>query len=98
MELIEHRDERGRLYKAYQDGDTILIVAPNEDLLDDLGLPESFATRLHNILYRRGILTYTDAAKRPQELMGALQELYQLDAQKLMEILFRYEHQEVDHD
>jgi len=98
MEQIEHTDERGRKYKAYRDGEAVLIVGPPEDLLDEFGLPEPFATALHNNLFRRGILTFKDASKRPQELTAALQETYRLDAQKLMETLFKYENQEVHHD
>jgi hypothetical protein len=96
MEHIEHTDERGRKYKALKDGDHVMIVGPPEDLFDELGLPEPFATRLHNSLYHRGILSYKDAARKPNELTGALQEVYQLDAQKLMEVLFKY--QEVDNE
>jgi len=88
MELVEHTDERGRLYKAYQDGEQLLIIGPPEDLMEELGLPEEFGTRLHNILYRRGIFTYQDAARHMQDLYGALQEAYQLDVQKLTEALF----------
>jgi hypothetical protein len=98
MEQIEHIDNRGRYYKALKDGDVLMIVGPPEDLFEELGLPEHFVTRLHNILYQRGILSFRDAARKPQELTGALQEAYRLDAQKLMEMLFKYENQEVHHD
>lgn len=97
MEKIEHIDERGRKYVAYQDGEALLIVGPPEELVDDLGLPEPLGTTLHNILYRRGILNFETAKKRPQELIGALQEAYRLDAQKLMDALFKYT-QEVQHE
>jgi len=96
MQQIEHTDERGRLYKAYQDGELVVIIGPPEDLVDDLGLPEEFGTVLHNILYRRGILNYKDAAKNMNNLQGALQEAYRLDVQKLMATLFSY--QEVHHE
>lgn len=96
MESIEHTDERGRKYKAYKDGEAILIVGPPEDLMEELGLPEPFATHLHNILYRRGILNFDTARTKPNNLIGALQEAYGVDAQKLTECLFRYT-QEVRH-
>lgn len=88
MELIEHTDERGRFYKAYQEGEQLLIIGPPEDLMDELELPEQFGTTLHNILYRRGIFTYQDAARNINNLYGALQEAYQLDVQRLTEALF----------
>lgn len=91
MEQIEHTDHRGRKYKAFKDGDAVLVVGPPEDFLDELGIPEPFATTLHNILFNRGIFSFKDAARKPQELTGALQECYRLDAQKLMEALFKYE-------
>ena len=90
MQEIEHTDERGRKYKAYQEGEAVLIVGPPEDLMEELGLTEPFATTLHNILYRRGIISYQDAARRPNELFGALQEAYRLDVQKLTKALFEY--------
>lgn len=90
MQEIEHTDQRGRLYKAFQDGDQVVIIGPPEDLMDDLGLPEEFGTTLHNILYRRGILNYQDATRNMNNLQGALQEAYRLDVQKLTEALFTY--------
>ena len=41
MEQIIHIDGRGRKYKAYQDGEAVLIIGPPEDLFDDSGMPES---------------------------------------------------------
>jgi len=97
MQEIIHSDERGRKYKAYQDGENILIVGPPEDLVDEFGLPESFATNLHNILFQRGIYTYKDVVRNQNNLIGALQEAYCLDVQKLIEALYRYD-QEVRHE
>ena len=86
--------ENGRKYKAYVSSDTpagaYAIIGPPEGMVDDLGLPEPFATRLHNILYDRGILTAKDAT-RPNVVMGALQEAYQVDAQKIVEKFFLLE-------
>jgi hypothetical protein len=97
MNEITHTDDRGRKYKAYQDGDKVLIIGPPEDLVDELGLPEDFATRLHNILFRRGIFSYEDAAGNHNNLLGALQEAYRLDVQKLSAALFDLS-QEVRHE
>jgi hypothetical protein len=91
MEQIEHTDGRGRKYKAFREGENVLIIGPPEDLVDELELPESFATNLHNVLYRRGIFSFQDAAKNMNNLIGALQEAYRLDAQKLTAAFFEHE-------
>lgn len=85
---------KGRKYKALVSPDeqegAYVIEGPPEGLVDELGLPEPQATRLHNILYERGILTAKDASK-PNAILGALQEALQVDAQKIVETFFRYE-------
>lgn len=80
-----------RLYETIEAGDQRIVVGPHEGLVDTLGLPEDTATRLHNILFHRKLYNYAQLAKHPQEVVGAIQELYSLDAQKLMEAFFRYE-------
>lgn len=78
----------GRKYRAYVSNETTsgthVIIGPPEFLVDSLGLPLETATRLHNILYDRGIMKYEDAAKRGV-LPGVMQELFALDAQLLLE-------------
>jgi len=98
MQTTEYTDEKGRQYKALQDGEMRVILGPPEGLVDELGLPEPFATRLHNILYKRGLLNYTEAAKNPNNLLGAYQEALRMDVQKLNEGFFKYENQEVRHE
>lgn len=84
----------GRKYKAIvSEGDQVggyLIIGPPEGLVDAMGLPEPFATKLHNILYDRGIIKYEDAVKRGV-LVGVLQEAYSLDSQRLLEEYLKYE-------
>jgi len=84
----------GRKYKAHVSPDeqqgAHVIVGPPEGLVDGLGLPEEMATKLHNILYERGILTAQQASK-PHAMFGVLQELYQVDAQKIVEKFFSFE-------
>lgn len=95
MEKIEHTDPlTHRMYEALKNGDHILIIGPPEGLVDELGLPEPFATNLHNILYRRRIFTYTQAS-RNGVLQGALQEALTIDAQRLTEAFKNYETEEV---
>lgn len=92
METITHTDEKGRHYLALSNGEGLVIIkGPPDGLVDDLKLPEPFATSLHNILFARKIFTYADASKAGNGLIGALQEAFLLDAQKLLEVFFRYE-------
>ena len=97
METVEFVDLNGRKYIARQDGEMRIIVGPPEGLVDELGLPEPFATNLHNVLYERGVLSYADVRSKPQNLLGALQEALSLDQQKLSEAFFRYSQEEVRH-
>lgn len=85
-------DGRGRKYQAIiEDGDDKSIpIGPPEGLVDEF-LPEPFATQLHNILHARGLLNYSEISRRPNELRGALQELFTLDSQRLSEAFFKYE-------
>ena len=95
--IIMEIEREGRKYKAYSDGGkNQIIIGPPEGLVDDLGIPEPFATNLHNILYERGILTYKDA-QNSNNLIGAVQEAIHLDAQKLTQAFFRFS-EEVRHD
>lgn len=96
METVQHTDERGRKYKAREEGQLRIIVGPPEGLVDELGLPEPFATTLHNSLYERGMLTYADVRSAPQNLMGALQDALAIDQHKLSEAFYNYS-QEVQH-
>lgn len=80
-----------RKYKALTDGsDNAIIIGPPEGLVDDLDLPEPFASNLHNVLYARGVFTYRDVVRNPRNLQGALQEALSLDVQKLTEAYFKY--------
>jgi len=97
MEKTINIDEKGRKYDAWKgEGDLIVIIGPGEGIVDTLGLPEPFATRVHNCLHARGIITYRDAC-RPDAIKGALQEALNVDIQRLNEAYFRYE-QDGGHD
>lgn len=95
MDRIEHTDTvTHRMYEGYKDGDEVIIIGPPEGLVDHLGLPEPFATNLHNSLYRRRIFTYTQAS-RNGALQGALQEALKIDAQRLAEAFSEFEKEAV---
>jgi len=91
MKIIEHVDKIGRKYKAYGDGDGVVIIGPPEGLVDEIDLPEPFATRLHNIMYVRGLFCYKDVVMAKGSLLGALQEALSIDVQNLSEKFFSYE-------
>lgn len=96
MERTDWRDPiTGRWYSVLEDGEARMIIGPPEELVGRLELPEPFATQLHNILHRRGILTYQDATRKSQELSGALQEALNLDAQRLHEAYYHLQKEEV---
>lgn len=91
---IQEVIQEGRKYRAYVSPDeqmgAYIIIGPPEGLADTLGFPEPVATKLHNILYDRGIFTYEDACKR-NVLTGVFQELFSVDIQILMEEFSKYE-------
>jgi hypothetical protein len=95
METKTMTDETGRNYEAYVEGDMTIPIGPPERIVDILGLPEPFATELHNELHRRKLYTYEDVRKNPQSLQGALQSILLLDVQRLSEAYYKYEHPEV---
>ena len=96
MENIEWKDpETGRMYRVLQDGDRQIVLGPPDEVVDSLGLPEPFATRLHNALCARGVINYQDVLARGKQLTGALQETLNLDAQRLTEAFYHYQKEEV---
>lgn len=97
MEKTVHIDEKGRKYEAWKgEGGLDIIIGPPESVVDVLGLPEPFATNLHNVLFSRRIINQMDAG-RPNALLGALQEALSIDVQRLHEAYFRY-YQDGGHD
>ena len=94
MEQKTITDGKGRNYEAYVQGDMQIIIGPPESLVDELGLPEPVATRLHNVLHKRGYLGYRNLDKG---LIGALQECLLVDVQRIQEVYFKF-YQEVQND
>lgn len=96
MEQVEFTDPiNGRKYRALQDGDSRIILGPPEELVAQLELPEPFASNLHNALCRRGILSYKDVQSHQKDLIGALQEALNLDAQRLTETFYILQKEEI---
>lgn len=90
---VTHKD--GRNYAVWKDGKNVIIIGPPEGLVDELDLPEPFATRLHNILHARGIFSYSNLNSK--SIIAALQEALLIDAQRLTESFFKFS-QEASHD
>lgn len=90
MEKKETIDEKGRKYLVLSDGTNEIPIGPPEGIVDRMGLPEPFATILHNVLYQRGLMSYRDIAAGKQAI-GALQEALSIDAQKLVEAYLKFE-------
>jgi len=88
----------GRKYKAYVSPDAqegaFVIIGPPEGLVDALHLPEPFATRLHNVMYERGIFTYADATKK-NAMLGVLQDALNVDANLITEQFLIFEKESV---
>lgn len=85
MRDIDYTDERGRKYrvKLPDEADDSeapygILVGP-QAVVDELGLPEPQATRLHNQLHARGIWTAREARKRTSDIFGALQAAFNTD-------------------
>lgn len=88
----------GRKYRAMVSPDeqsgAYVIIGPPEGLVDEMGIPEPYATTLHNILYERKIFTYKDVSYR-NNAVGVLQEWLTVDSQLLSEMFLKFEKEEI---
>lgn len=97
---MEEKEEviDGRKYRVIYSPDmppgAFVIVGPPDGLMEMMGLPEPFATRLHNILYERRIFSYKDISSG-KIASGVLQEALQIDAQILAEAFYNYEKESI---
>lgn len=81
----------GRKYVVLVEGENEILIGPPEGLVDNFGLSEETATRLHNILLERELLNYKIISARTKDVFGALQEALSIDVQRLVEAYHRYE-------
>lgn len=101
MRDVEYVSPAGRMYKVrvpdeapkenYQYG---LVIGPPAELVEVLGLPEPIATRFHNALYKRGMLTYRDVVGKRQDLFGAWQSALMVDTEKILEVFSKEYYQD----
>jgi len=88
MKQIDH-EINGRKYKILlptgsENPDLGILVGP-PNFVDELGLPEPFATRLHNQMFNRGLFTLADAQKKSKEIQAALQSALRVDAARIID-------------
>lgn len=82
---LEYEDDRGRLYLVRlpadapdSDAASGIVIGP-PDVVDELDLPEPFATRLHNELFRRKLFTLADLNRSKSPVRAALQKALRVD-------------------
>lgn len=91
MRTIDYMDNRGRMRRAVLPDNVPDSEAPlgmqigPPDVVDYVGLPEPIATRLHNILHKRGLYSIKDVKRDSQALFSSLQLALRVDVQALME-------------
>jgi hypothetical protein len=95
MKEVNYTDDAGRNWRVRVPDDCPVDrynagIPVGPPALDALGLPLDTEVRLHNELYRRGLLTYRDVLAKPNEVMAALQATYKTDLQRL-QVLYRDE-------
>lgn len=91
MRQVTHVDDAGRKWDVMlPDGAPIsdaamgLHVGPPP--VDELGLPEPWATRLHNELHARNVFTVRDAETRRQDILAAIIATFKIDVQQIVDI------------
>lgn len=91
MRLVDYEDERGRKYRVRlpdgvpdEDAEMGIPIGPSE-VVDKLGLPEPFATRLHNMFFDYQLWDIKEVRKKPKILFHLLQRALKVDVQLLMD-------------
>jgi hypothetical protein len=97
VKFVDYTDEHGRLYRVKLPDDVpdeqaeLGIPVGPPDVVDELGLPEPFATRLHNELHNRSLWNHREIRRRPGALQGALQAALRTDFQMLSQAYYEFE-------
>lgn len=91
MRPVDYADERGRKYRVRlpdgvveADAEMGIPIGP-PDVVDELGLPEPFATRLHNMLFDYQLWNIQEVRKKRKILFHLLQRALKIDVQILMD-------------
>lgn len=90
-------DDMGRKYNSIipagaTDGEAVRGVKYGPPPLDVLGLPTDVSVRLHNELFARGLFTYEQVRHSLNEVLGAIQQAFRVDAQIVSALYYRKEH------
>lgn len=97
MKLVDYKDGRGRWYRVRLpdevpvDQASLGVPVGPPNVVDDLGLPEPFATNLHNQLFMRKLYTAEDVRKNTQALQGAIMTAMAVDVSTVYESYTRLE-------
>lgn len=67
-----------------------VILGPTKRL-EDLGLPEEVLVKLHNELFARNLISYSDVANNMRDVVSAIQHTFTVDAQLIAEIYYKNE-------
>ena len=101
MKKVTHTDEQGRKYQYLlpdwaedTDLDSGIMNGP-QDVVDLLDLPEHVATALHNELFKRGIMDYDTAKKKPREIQGAIISVLKLDVAIILDAFYNIDRETV---
>lgn len=100
MRQLDYQDERGRWHRvlipddAPDDAAPMGVLVGPPDAVDHMGLPEPFATTLHNHLFHRKIFTSADIRKRPVEVQGAILAALSVDTGTLHDAYVHLEKEE----
>lgn len=88
---VTHEDRKGRLWivlipELASDRDASMGIPVGPPSLDSLGLPDELATRLHNQLYHRHLITAADLRGRRNDVTAALFAACKVDTQKIVDL------------
>lgn len=99
MKIVDYIDERGRKLRVElpdgapdTDAPMGIVIGPLE-VVDQMNLPEPFATRLHNALFDREIFRSIDIQRKPGAVQGAIQSALSLDTASIYEAFLTIEKQ-----
>ena len=91
MRLVDYCDELGRWYKVALPDDAPDAEAAfgnpiGPPTLDELNLPPSIVTELHNWLFKMNIFTARDAQMHRQDISSAIQRLCAIHTERVVEL------------
>lgn len=85
-ELVDEGGRHWAVMVPFEDDDPEkgIVIGPPD--VSELGLPESVSVKLHNELYRRGLITKDNLRGRAGEVFAALQAAYKADTTAVLNL------------